>query len=123
VGLALEGTNNWRGIMGELEKELRKISSTLNDLARKLDQVTMKAVGRPKAVSKAPKKPQKKARPRKSGHEVIMALIKAKKNGVDTATLRAKTGFSGQKVRSAVWELSKKGKIKRVAKGLYKIGK
>ena len=52
-----------------------------------------------------------------------MTLIKAKKNGVDTATLRAKTGFSGQRVRSIVWELSKKGKIKRVDKGLYKIGK
>jgi predicted transcriptional regulator of viral defense system len=39
---------------------------------------------------------------------------------MDTATLRATTGFSGQKVRSIVWDLSKKGKIKRVAKGLYK---
>jgi hypothetical protein len=106
--------------MGELEKELRKISRSLNDLARKLDQVAAKAVGRPKAVAKGPKKPTRKARGRKSGREVIMALIKAKKNGVDTATLRAKTGFSGQKVRSAVWELSKKAKIKRVSKGLYK---
>jgi predicted transcriptional regulator of viral defense system len=33
------------------------------------------------------------------------------------------TGFSGQKVLSIVWELSKKGKIKRVAKGLYKIAR
>ena len=50
-----------------------------------------------------------------------MALIKARKNGMDTAALRARTGFDGQRVRSIVWELSKKGKIKRVAKGLYKI--
>ena len=106
--------------MGEMEKELRKISRTLNDLARKLDQVVAKAVGRPKAVPKAAKKPAKKAQAQKSGPEVIMALIKARKNGVDTATIRATTGFSGQKVRSIVWDLSKKGKIKRVAKGLYK---
>jgi len=33
------------------------------------------------------------------------------------------TGFDRQKVRTIVWELSKKGKIKRVAKGLYKIGR
>ena len=52
-----------------------------------------------------------------------MALIKARKNGIDTASLRARTGFSGQKVRSIVWELSKKSKIKRVAKGLYKIAR
>ena len=106
--------------MGELEKELWKISRTLTELARKLDQVAAKRVGRPKAVARAAKKPSKKAQSRKSGPEVIMALIKAKKNGVNTATLRAKTGFDGQRVRSIVWELSKKGKIKRVDRGLYK---
>jgi len=77
-------------------------------------------VGSTKAVARAAKKASKKAQARKSGPEVIMALIKAKKNGVDTATLRAKTDFSGQRVRSIVWELSKKGKIKRVDRGLYK---
>jgi predicted transcriptional regulator len=106
--------------MGELEKELQKISRTLTELARKLDQVAAKAVGRPKTVAKAAKKPPKKAKGRKSGTEIVMALIKARKNGMDTATLRARTGFSGQKVRSIVWELSKKGTIKRVSKGLYK---
>ena len=106
--------------MGELEKELRKISRNLIELARKVDQVATRAVGRTKAVGRATKKPSKKVRSRKSGPELIMALIKAKKNGVDTATLRAKTGFGGQRVRSIVWELSKKGKIKRVDRGLYK---
>ena len=106
--------------MGELEKELWKISRTLNELARKVDQVATKAVGRTKAAARATKKPSKKTQAGKSGPEVIMALITARKNGVDTATLRAKTGFGGQRVRSIVWELSKKGKIKRAAKGLYK---
>ena len=109
--------------MGELEKELRSIARTLNELARRVEQVATEAVGRPNAVARAAKKPAKKAQAQKSGPEVIMALIKARKNGVDTATIRATTGFSGQKVRSIVWDLSKKGKIKRVAKGLYKIGK
>ena len=107
--------------MGEMEKELQKISRALTDLARKVDEIAAKAAGRPKAVGKAAKKPPKKGQPRKSGPEVIMALIKARKNGMDTATLRAKTGFDRQKVRSIVWELSKKGKIKRVSTGLYKI--
>jgi hypothetical protein len=106
--------------MGELEKELRRISRTLSDLAKRLDRVATRAVGRGKAVAGSAKKPSKKAQARKSGPELIMALIKAKKNGVDTATLRAKTGFGGQRVRSIVWELSKKGKIKRVDRGLYR---
>jgi hypothetical protein len=106
--------------MGELEKELRKISRALNALAKRLDRFATKAAGRNKAVAKAAKNPPKKAQSRKSGPKQIMTLIKAKKSGVDTATLRAKTGFSGQRVRSIVWELSKKGKIKRVDRGLYK---
>ena len=109
--------------MGELEKELRKISKTLNDLAKRLDRFATKAVGRTKAVAKAAKKLPKKAQPRKSGPEFIMALIKAKKSGVDTATLRAKTGFGSQKVRSIVWELSKKSKIERIDRGLYRIAR
>jgi hypothetical protein len=106
--------------MGELEKELRKISKTLNDLARKVDQVATKAPGRTKVIARATKKLSKKAQGRKSAPDVIMALIKARKNGVDTAMLRAKTGFGSQKLRSIVWDLSKRGKIKRIACGLYK---
>ena len=109
--------------MGELEKELRRISKTLNELARKLEQVSVKAVGRPKAVGRAAKKPTRKAQPRKTGSEVIMSLIKARKNGMDTATLRAKTGFGSQKVRSIVWDLSRKSKIERLDRGLYRIAR
>jgi hypothetical protein len=106
--------------MGELERELRKISKTLNDLARKVDQVATKAVGKSKVAARATKKPSKRAQGRKSAPDVIMSLIKARKSGVDTATLRAKTGFGGQKVRSIVWDLSKRGKIQRLDRGFYR---
>jgi hypothetical protein len=59
----------------------------------------------------------------KSAPDVIMALIKARKSGVDTATLRAKTGFGSQKVRSIVWELSRRNKIERIDRGLYRIAR
>ncbi len=109
--------------MGEWERELRRMSKTLRVLAKKVDQVATKAVGRTQAAARASKKPSKKAQRRKSAPDVIMALIKARKSGVDTATLRAKTGFGSQKVRSVVYELSKKGKIRRVDRGLYTAGK
>jgi hypothetical protein len=99
---------NQRHLMGELERELWKISKTLNDLVRKVDQVATKAVDNTNVAASATKKPSKRAKGRKSAPDVIMALIKARKSGVDTATLRARTGFASQKVRSIVWELSKK---------------
>jgi predicted CopG family antitoxin len=109
--------------MGELQRELRKISTTLNSLARKLDQVAAKAVGSRKEGAKGRRIPSKKKKGGKSAPDVIMALIKARKSGVDTATLRAKTGFGSQKVRSIVWELSKKRKVERIDRGLYRIAR
>ena len=106
--------------MGELGRELRKISKTLNDLAKKADQAATRAVSRTGVAARSAKKAARKVRGRKSAPEVIMTLIKARKSGVDTATLRAKTGFGSQKVRSVVYELSKKGQIRRVDRGLYR---
>ena len=106
--------------MGELAKELRKISKTLNDLARKIDRVATKAVGRTKVTARATKKPSKRSQGRKSAPDVVLSLIKARKSGVDTAAIRAKTGFGSQKVRSIVWDLSKRGKIQRLDRGCYR---
>jgi predicted CopG family antitoxin len=114
---------NWRHVMGELERELRKISKSLNDLARKVNQVATKAVGGTKVAATPRTKLSKKAQGRKSAADVIMALIKARKSGVDTATLRARTGFGSQKVRSIVWELCKKCKIERIHRGVYRKAK
>ena len=109
--------------MSELDRELRKISRTLNSLARKLDQVAAKAGGSRREGAKGNRIPSKKKMGGKSAPDVIMALIKARRSGVDTATLRAKTGFGSQKVRSIVWELSKKHKIERIDRGLYRIAR
>jgi hypothetical protein len=109
--------------MGELERKLRKISKTLNDLAKRLDQILARAAGSRKEDAKGRRRPSKKQRVGKSAPDVIMAFVNARKSGLDTATIRAKTGFGSQKVRSIVWELSKKHKIERIDRGLYKIAK
>jgi hypothetical protein len=43
--------------MGDLEKELRKVSRTSTELARKLDRIATKAVRGTKPAAKAGKKP------------------------------------------------------------------
>ena len=107
--------------MGELERDLRKISRNLSGLARELEQVAARAGSGGKQGARAKRQqPPKKGKARKSGPEVIMSIIQARKKGVDTATLRAKTGFGSQKVRSIVYELSKKRKIQRIDRGLYR---
>jgi hypothetical protein len=103
--------------MNGLEKELRKISKSLSGLAKKLEQAAARAGSR-KQVAR--RQPPKKTKARKSGPDMIMAIIKASKKGVATAALRAKTGFGSQRVRSIVYELSKRGKIQRIDRGLYR---
>jgi hypothetical protein len=81
-----------------------------------------RAAGSRKEDAKGRRTPSKKQRVGKSAPNLIMALVKARKSGLDTATVRAKTGFGSQKVLSIVWELSKKHKIERMDRGLYRIG-
>jgi two-component sensor histidine kinase len=106
--------------MGKLETELQKISRTLNSLAIRLDQAVAQAGASRREGAKGRRTVSKKHKAGESAPDVIMAIIRARKKGIDTATLRAKTGFGSQKVRSIVWQLSKKRKIERIDRGFYK---
>ena len=78
-----------------------------------------KAKARPKAKTKARRKaPAKKAKKMTAG-ETVYAIISRSRKGVDTPTLKKKTGFKDQKVRDAVYKLKKQGKIKSEKKGIY----
>ena len=83
-----------------------------------------------KAVKKAPvkkvvvkKAAPKKATPKKvapaTAVDTVLAIIKRSKKGIDTAVLMEKTGYNQKKISNLVFKLTKQGKIKTVAKGVY----
>ncbi len=49
--------------------------------------------------------------------DTVFGAIKRFKKGVDTATLKKKTGFKGN--IDIVYKLKKQGKIKSVSRGVY----
>ena len=49
----------------------------------------------------------------------VLELIKKSKNGVDSKTLQEKTGFKAKKVADTVYQLKKKGLIKKGKKGHF----
>ena len=66
----------------------------------------------------AVKKPAAK-KTTKTAIDTVLAIIRRSEKGVDTATLKKKTGFKDQKVYNTVSKLKKQGKIKSVGRGVY----
>lgn len=118
--------------MKEVKKDLQALTRALKALtrdterlAKKLDRLQKpKATKKPKAKLKrkarpAKKKVTKKRTPQVSASETVLRIIKRSTKGVDTATLRKKTGFQGRKVRDILYRLKKQRKIRSPRKGVY----
>lgn len=72
----------------------------------------------------AAKKPAAKSTTKTTGKpaaaiDAVFGLISRSQKGVNTATIKAKTGYDQKKVSNIVYKLKKQGKIKTVQKGVY----
>ena len=133
--------------MKEVQKLLKMVSDGLKTLAQgveaiaeKVDEtVTTKSAGKAgskkqsapvktaktvskkaKAVKKAaPEVVRKKAVEATSAVDTVLNIINRSKKGVNTAAIKAKTGYDQKKVSNIVYKLKKLGKIKAVQKGVY----
>ena len=116
--------------MKEVKKDLqaltRQLKALVRDterLAKKLDKLQKaQAAKKPKVKRRArpaKKKVTKKRAPQLSASQSVLNIIKRSSKGVDTATLRKKTGFQGRKVRDILYRLKKQRKIRSPRKGVY----
>jgi DNA replicative helicase MCM subunit Mcm2 (Cdc46/Mcm family) len=116
--------------MKEVKKDLqaltRQLKALVRDterLAKKLDKLQKaQAAKKPKVKRRArpaKKKVTKKRAPQLSASQSVLNIIKRSSKGVDTATLRKKTGFQGRKVRDILYRLKKQRKIRSPRKGFY----
>ena len=116
--------------MDKVKKDLEAIISGLNSVSEKLERLSKSISGvkaapkAKKAVSKRPGKRTQKAAV-KTNHqgptslEVVLDLITAAKDGINTATLEKETGFNTKKVQNVIFKLKKKGQITTRSKGIY----
>ena len=110
-------------------------------IAKKLDKLEAakpKAKPKAKAKAKAKAKPEAKAavrvRPAKkrvvrkaptkkkekvTAIDTVFKIIQRTKKGVNTASLKKKTGFSDKKIWNIINRLKKQGEIKSARKGVY----
>ncbi|MDM8517519.1 SWIM zinc finger family protein [Desulfobacterales bacterium HSG16] len=72
-----------------------------------------------KPVTAAKKKPVTAAKVVKSDIDIVEAVIRRSRNGVDTMTLMAKTGFNEKKIYNLIYRLKKQDKIINIERGVY----
>ena len=107
--------------MKNLKKDLQAVNRQLKTLSRKLEKMIAAAEPqKPKATkSKTAKKAVDKKEKRMTAPETVLAIIKRSKKEVTIETLKAKTGFQGQKLYNVLSLLKKQGKVKNPSKGVY----
>jgi putative endonuclease len=123
----LEFTNKENRMTKKFKKDLQAISKALYSLAQKVEKMQKEVDSKmmankkpkPKAVKKAPTKKVvvRKTAPATAADK-IFAIIKRSK-GVNIETLMKKTGYERKAVYNVIYKLTKQGKIKTVAKGVY----
>ena len=104
-------------------KDLRALTLKTEKIAKQLDKLKKtRAVKepKPKVMVKATKKRVARKATRLTAIDTVLKIINRSSKGLDTASLRKKTGFEGRKIRDFVYNLKKQGKIKRDRNGFYK---
>ncbi|MCP4669101.1 MAG: hypothetical protein GY849_22420 [Deltaproteobacteria bacterium] len=100
-----------------LTQQADKMTKRLDRLEKSISKTPAKAAPKKKAAAKKPA--AKKAKKKVTATDTVLSMIKRSKNGVDTATLRKKTGYDRNKIQVIIYRLKKQGKIKTADRGVY----
>jgi len=114
--------------MKKIAKDLKAVARQLNTLAKKTDTMAKMFEKAPKPKAAAPKRAarvaKKKAAPRRRSltpTDQVLAIMKRFKKGVTVEALRGKSGLNEKQISNIVHRACKKGKMKRVGRGVYSI--
>ena len=102
-----------------------------NDLTKRVEALEKAVKGRKrpptktarrakKAKAAAKKTPASRVKPQVTDSDKVLKLLKQYRAGADVSKLKARTGFEDKKIRNIIFKLSKKGRIKRTGRGVYK---
>jgi hypothetical protein len=100
------------------KKDLQALRKQIQTLEKKMDKLVA-AAGKTVKPNAANKAPVKKGTKKLTATDQVLGIINRSKTGVNIKTLMEKTSFSQKKVTNILQRTYKRGKIKRVAKGVY----
>ncbi len=115
--------------MKQLKKDLRSVVKELKSLIRQTEKIgksldRIEKVGaakklKAKARAKSPIKAVVRKSSRQNATDTVMKIVNRSRKGVDTATLKERTGLKVSNIRMIVYRLKKSGKIQTVGRGIY----
>jgi len=103
-----------------LNKSVKALEKKMEKLIKDLDEGE-KAKTTKKALPK--KAPAKKRTAKLTATDKVLRIINRSKKGVDAPNLVKKTGFNDKKIQNILFRNNKLGRIKRVDRGKYVVGK
>ena len=112
---------------------LKTLAQGVEAIAEKVDEAAktkhpaQPAVKKPSTAAKkaksikkpAPQAAKKQTAKPNTAIDTVMNIVGRSKKGVNTATIKSKTGYDQKKVSNIIYKLKKQGKIKSVDKGVY----
>lgn len=113
--------------MKQLTKDLKTVARQLNTLSKKTENLAKAFEKTP--TSTAPMKSTRRATKRTAAPtgknltptDQVLSIMKRFKKGITVETLRGKSGFNEKQVSNIVHRACKKGKMKRVGRGVYSV--
>lgn len=104
-------------------KGLMSLASKAEKMANGLDKGEKGKVGRPpgkrgRPVSRTPVAAAGRGK-ESTAMDMVYDIVARTKKGVDTGTIKEKTGFNDKKIWNAINRLKTQGKIKSARKGIY----
>ena len=113
--------------MKKITKDLKTVARQLNTLAKKTEAMA-KAFENKSPVAKPKKKAvpaaKKKAAPKGktlTPTDQVLTIMKRFKKGISVEDLRGKSGFNEKQISNIVHRACKKGKMKRIGRGIYSV--
>lgn len=116
--------------MKNFSKDLKVVAKQLNTLARQtenlasaLDTKKKKATPAKKSVRVVTRKTPTRVSVSRSTTptDQVLTIMKRFRKGITVETLRSKSGFNEKQISNIVHRACKKGKMKRVSRGLYSV--
>ena len=101
-----------------LKKDLTALKKNITAIGKKVDNL-LRAYKKDVKAKPAEKTPATKRATKVTATDKVLKIINRSKKGVDTATIKKKTGFDDMKIRNIIFRTLKEGKIKRAGRGVY----
>ena len=113
--------------MKKLARELKTIARQLESLSQKTESLATTFEADPATQAQAPAKKRGRTRVAKTKAagttptDQVLAIMKRFKKGITVESLRGKSGLNEKQISNIVHRACKKGKMKRIGRGVYSV--